>query len=288
MPSEEKTKKLTEADKKLKARVEHLSDVEIDVIIAADCLNDVEKARIANSNRLDSLARVKGFDIDDEEAPPQIRAISAVGDTTKAAEDMYTEALKQAFRYHPLSAWRDDMKDRGEISGLGEKQLGRFLGPVPRPHWNFAESRVRTGPAELWAYCGMHVVDGVAPARRRGSKANWNSEARTRIRMCAESIVKASVRKLPGCKDVPHKFYDLDNRKPLNRYGEVYLSARHKYLDAVHAHQCAQCGPSGSPAQPGSPISLGHQNARAIRAVAKELLKDLYNESMRLHDEGVW
>jgi hypothetical protein len=67
-------------------------------------------------------------------------------------------------------------------------------------------------------------------------------------------------------------------------YREVYDVARAKYLDAVHAAPCKRCGPAGKPAQPGSPISAGHQHARALRIVAKEVLKDLWREAKRLHE----
>lgn len=43
---------------------------------------------------------------------------------------------------------------------------------------------------QLWAYCGEHVVDGKAPRRKRGKKANWNSNLRTTLFKVSESFVK--------------------------------------------------------------------------------------------------
>ena len=57
-----------------------------------------------------------------------------------------------------------------------------------------------------------------------------------------------------------------------------------EYADAVHAAECKRCGPKGKPAQPGSPLSAAHQHARAIRLIAKAILRDLWTESERLHN----
>lgn len=40
----------------------------------------------------------------------------------------------------------------------------------------------------------------------------------------------------------------------------------------------------GKPAQPGSPLSLGHQHARARRLIAKTILRDLFEEAKRIHE----
>lgn len=69
-------------------------------------------------------------------------------------------------------------------------------------------------------------------------------------------------------------------------YRAVYERGREKYEGAVHAAECRQCSPKGqSPAPPGSALKPGHCDARARRLVAKEVLKDLWVESKRLHEE---
>jgi hypothetical protein len=67
-------------------------------------------------------------------------------------------------------------------------------------------------------------------------------------------------------------------------YREVYDATRVKYADAVHTTPCARCGPKNKPAPVGTPLTAGHQHARAIRAMSKEILRDLWRESSRLHD----
>ena len=70
---------------------------------------------------------------------------------------------------------------------------------------------------------------------------------------------------------------------PASPYRAVYDDTRAKYADATHQHPCARCGPKGKPAQPGTPLSDGHKHARALRNVAKEILKDLWREARRIH-----
>jgi hypothetical protein len=107
---------------------------------------------------------------------------------------------------------------------------------------------------------------GVAPRRQRGQKANWNGAVKTRAYLVAESCIKK--------RDSP--------------YRPVYDTGRAKYTDALHNHPCVRCGPAGKPAQPGSPLSLGHQHARAMRLVMKAILLDLWLESKRLHEGALW
>lgn len=63
----------------------------------------------------------------------------------------------------------------------------------------------------------------------------------------------------------------------------VYDDTRAKYADAVHAVPCVRCGPAGQPAPTDSPLSAGHQHARALRAIAKTILRDLWREAAAIH-----
>ena len=44
--------------------------------------------------------------------------------------------------------------------------------------------------AKLWAYAGLHVIDGAAARRKKGEKANWNSRLKTLCWKIGESFVK--------------------------------------------------------------------------------------------------
>lgn len=246
--------------------------------MAADVLDDLERVRIANENRLrafitpadvvdsDGVARGFGLTLDH----PDMARLAALVDDLKAAEHRAILNLQRAMRKHPLGQWVKD------APGVGEKQAARLLAVVRDPFWNDLHGRPRT-VSELWAYCGLHVLHpgshqladthdataaGVAPRRQRGQRSNWNEDARKRAWLIAASCVKQPAG---------------------TRYRQVYDDTRVKYADAVHASECIRCGPSGKPALAGSPLSAGHQHARALRAIAKAVLKDLWRTSADLH-----
>jgi len=243
----------------------------------ADVLDDLEGVRIANANRVRILTRNEA-DGDGEERGHGLTAdhpeVAKLILTVKAMEQLEHDAtlnLQRAMRKHPLGAFVK------RTVGLGEKQTARLIATIGDPYWNDLHDRPRT-VSELWAYCGFHVLHpgghtgtdthrrdaaGVAPKRTRGQKSNWSEDARKRTWLIASAI--------PKFKDSP--------------YEPVYRAARVKYADAVHPSECVRCGPKGKPAQAGSPLSLGHQNARAHRIVAKEILKDLWRESRSLYGE---
>lgn len=48
----------------------------------------------------------------------------------------------------------------------------------------------------------------------------------------------------------------------------------------------ARRGTKNRPAPIGTPLSAGHQHARALRAMGNEILRDLWREARRLHGVG--
>lgn len=235
-------------------------DADLLLYLFADQLDDVESLRIATANRLRTLTSEETWGKGVPADLPEARAVQAQLEQIQALEHGVTLSLRRAMRAHYLGLWCK------ATVGVGEKQLGRLLAVIGDP-----ASRDR--PSQLWAYCGLHVVHpgqveldthlahaGVAPSRTRGQRANWSTEARTRTYLIAESCVK-------------------QRRSP---YRPVYDDGRVKYAAAVHVHPCVRCGPSGAPAQPGSPLSLGHQHARAMRLVMKALLRDLWREARKV------
>ena len=137
---------------------------------------------------------------------------------------------------------------------------------------------------------------GVAPSRRKGQRANWNSTAKMRAFLVAEATTK---RRCATCTAAGKVRADTLGKAPPwapppldctcaddgYRYRVVYDAARMKYQHATHDQPCVRCGPKGTPAELGSEISEKHKQARAVRAVAKEILRDLWRESKRLHEE---
>ncbi|MCU1617355.1 MAG: hypothetical protein JWO98_4895 [Frankiales bacterium] len=261
------------------------------LILAAQALDDLEATRIANENRLRSLRDVYGLAGSSQEAEA-----AGLVDGLKALEHQAELSLKRALRSHPLGPWVK------RTVGVGEKQGARLLFAIGDPYWNSLHDRPRT-VSELWAYCGYHVIRtgqtnhdsqrafvgaeqspgggdsgqgpcslrafdvahegsaGVAPARARGQKANWSADAKSRAWLIACSCIKQET----------------------SPYRAVYDDGRERYAEAVHQVECRRCGPAGRPALAGSPISAGHQHARALRLVSKAILRDLWIEARAIH-----
>lgn len=226
--------------------------------LAADIVDDLERDKIANENRLRQLTRsvedsdgeTRGFGLD--ESHPDVARLAALVDMISKVEHQAVLNLQRKMREHPLGPWVKAQK------GLGDKQVARLLAAVGDPYWNDLHDRPRT-VSELRSYCGFG--DASTQVRRRGQKANWSDDARKRTWLIANSVVKAG-----------------------GPYREIYDATKAKYADAVHSSPCVRCGPSGHPAPEGSPLSKAHIHARGLRAIAKAVLKDLWTESRRLHE----
>ncbi|WP_447948258.1 hypothetical protein [Microbacterium maritypicum] len=228
--------------------------------LLSDSLDDIEALRIATENRVRALTRTEA-DVDGEyrglgldARSPEVATAMAMLETMKSIEHEATKALQREVRKSPLYGWVKRSK------GVGEKQAARLLAVIGDPYWNDLHERPRT-VSELWAYAGYSVIDGSAQRRRKGVKSNWNDKAKSRAWLIAGSCVK----KLDGS------------------YRKVYDDAREQYADAIHSADCVRCGPAGKPAPAGTPLSAGHQHARALRRISKEILRDLWLEARMIH-----
>lgn len=239
------------------------------LILSAQALDDLEATRIANENRLRSLRDVYGLAGSSQEAEA-----AGLVDGLAKLEHQAELSLKRALRRHPLGPWVK------RTVGVGEKQGARLLAAIGDPYWHPLHERPRL-VSELWAYCGYHVLRaggdlgqvrvgthhaaaGVAPARARGQRANWNADAKSRVWLIACSCIKQAT----------------------SPYRAVYDGGRERYAEALHQVECRRCGPSGHPAATGTPLSAGHQHARALRLVSKAILRDLWAEARELHNDN--
>jgi hypothetical protein len=155
--------------------------------------------------------------------------------------------------------------------GLGEDSYARILGHlgdpyIATPHWwegtgtnrvlMQGDPYVRT-ISQLWAYCGH---GDPARKKRKGMTAE-------------EAFAMGS----PSLKMLVHLQAEWGMRQkdgtPLR---DAYTTARDKAEDKVHTVECVRCGPSGKPAQPGTPWSKAHQHAHALRIVGKEILRAMW------------
>lgn len=240
--------------------------------MAADVVDDLERVKIANQNRLRTLT------MDGEHGHgltlhhPDVQRLAALVKLLEDAEHQATLNLARVMRHHPLGAFVKASK------GIGEKQAARLLASIGDPFWNDLHGRPRR-LRELYRFCGMDVVGagaqttgesqlacgaGSAPTKQRGERVTWSPDARMRLWLIASK-----------CVMVGHG----------GPYRAVYDEGRTKYADAVHAVECKRCGPKGKPAQPGSPLSAAHQHARAVRLIAKAILRDLWTEAKSIHQQ---
>lgn len=267
------------------------------VLYYADIVGDLEQARMAAAGRLRALVAPPPWGKGINAALPEVVVAEAGLAETKALEATMTARLRKAMAAHPLGPWVN------ATVGLGEKSMARWLAAV-------GDLAARETPAQVWAYCGLHVlhpdqggqrtsgahsgiaplvdtegeghcfadahtsgalageagnagdhgqrgdhlppVPGIAPRRTRGVKANWSTDAKTRLYVVAEACIK--VRTSP--------------------YRPVYDAARERHADAVHAYPCAQCK-----AAAGEPLKDGHKHARAMRAVMKRIALHAWREA---------
>lgn len=134
--------------------------------LAADVLDDIERVRIANENRLRQLTRseedsdgeVRGFGLD--ATHPDVARLAAIVDTLKKVEHDATLQLQRQLRRHQLGAWMKAQR------GIGEKQGARLLAAIGDPYIRPEIARedgtvLPAGPrtvSALWAYCGFHTL----------------------------------------------------------------------------------------------------------------------------------
>lgn len=245
--------------------------------LLADVLDDLEDTRIGNENRYRALTRnvedsdgeVRGFGLTDDH--PAVARLGGVVEALKSMEHEATLSLQRAMRKHPLGPWVKAQK------GVGDKQAARLLASLGDPYWNTLHDRPRT-VSELWAYCGLHTLPAdqgshdthvslvggaqtsdpdqatgdthgphvwVAAKRRKGQKSNWSANAKSRAWLVAVSCMKT-----PG-----------------SPWRDVYLDRRAR-TKATHPDW-----------------TDGHSHNDALRIVSKELLKGLWRESKRIHEE---
>lgn len=268
----------------------HLADPLLQLL--ADVLDDTEKMRVANENRLRQLTRDetdadgidRGFGLTVDH--PTVARIAATVSAMRCERATPAEKhrgcclehdaelnLVGQLKQHPLHPWIAAQR------GIGAKQAARLLAAVGDPYWNDLHERPRL-VSELWSYCGLG--DAARQIRRRGERSNWSDTAKKRAWLVSKTIVKQLVK--PCHRPEGQEWAEHVDGCACSPYRRVYDEARRSYAGSLHPGECKRCGPSGKPAQPGSPRSLGHQEAMALRLVSKEVLRDLWREGKRLHE----
>lgn len=229
----------------------------------AQTLQDYETLRIAEEHRLrifsmpsdvpdeDGVCRGFGYAEDSDE----VQVVKGLIDPLKELEHRTVLSLQKRMRVNPIWPYFKDVK------GVGEKTLARLMACIGDPYLRPLDDgsyEPRT-VSQLWAYCGMHTIankDGeiVAAKRMKGVQANWNTEAKTRLFLLSQNLLRQGIRK------------DADgNQYATTSYGQLYLDRR--------AHT-ALTHPEWTPL---------HGLNDALRIMGKELLKQLWRAAREVH-----
>ncbi|HEY6110033.1 MAG TPA: hypothetical protein VIV56_14135 [Gemmatimonadales bacterium] len=267
--------------------------------LAADVLDDLERVRIANENRIRQLTRT-ATDVDGEErgfgldpTHPDVMRLALIVSALAAVEHDAVLELQRKLRKHPLGPWVKATK------GIGEKQAARLIAAIGDPYINSAKGQPRTVSA-LWAYCGYHVLSGgqrkleaqppsaageqfrdtdrseqdthghlvsVAAKRRKGERANWSTKAKMRAFLVAESCMKTG--RCPQCRDGQYASDD-----PCGPAVPACACSPYRVTyDRRRAHT-AVTHPEWTD---------GHSHNDALRITAKAVLRDLWRTARDWH-----
>jgi len=225
----------------------------LELRIWAEMFEDAMQQRIAANNR----AERGGVD-------PSVYA--AYTDALQKAENVCALEMRRCYRRVVPESIRTWQKN---THGLGEHAIARLLGHLGHPriatphHWEgtgSARTLIADEPFErtigqLWQYCGH----GRAERKRKGMTAT-------------ELAAQGS----PVLKMIVHIIAECTMKQKASPYRVVYDDIKTKCADKTHSVECVRCGPSGKPAQPGTPWKPGHIHAHALRITGKEILRDLW------------
>jgi hypothetical protein len=223
-----------------KAAPAPLDRTELRVLVEA--YYDVQQMRLECENRIRAAVERQGLDAD------KAKALQDWMDERLARQEAELRSMvRQRIRGQPL--WELWLKD---VKGVGPCIAGGLFA------WAGDLSRFDT-VSKLWAYAGLHTVDGLAPRRQRGQKANWNPRLRVLAWKAAESFVR--------CGD---------------GYRRLYLEEKER-LRRLHPEPVPWDPPRLK--RDGTPLlrfSDGHVDAMARRKVAKVFLAHCWQRGREL------
>jgi len=137
-----------------------------------------------------------------------------------------------------------------EVKGCGPAMSGVLIAEIQDPT-RFANV------SKLWAYSGLHVIDGRAARRKKGEKANWNNFLKTKLLgVLAGSFLK--------CSSPYRDHYDNYRTRIENRPCSL---PPEKHKAGAKAEDLL---PNG--------CTAGHMHNKAMRYMANMFLRDLLVE----------
>ena len=239
------------------------------VALNADILDDLERVRMANEARLRSLLDPEwGKGVSRELAFEEVGRIEELISAVKIQERDAIRHLEAAMRRHEIGGFVQ------ATPGLGLKTVARYLGAVGPLH-------ARETVNQIYAYTGLHVVDGRAPRPTRGRRLGFSAEARKRAFCMAEPCIKA----IGFSRTSKNGKVSHIARSP---YRDVYEAGRAKYANSVarvdYVRYDKALRRQAVYLAAGEPLPDWLQHARAIRLVMKAIVGDLWVEARRAHD----
>jgi hypothetical protein len=157
-----------------------------------------------------------------------------------------------------------------DTTGLGSA-CHFFLGLLP--NWIADFQTV----SKLWAYCGLHVVDGRAPKREKGRRANWSSRLKSiAIVYLAEPCMKHRASPYRGVYELRRahtaEMHPSPDPESCEACQKAAKETRHrKKQGKTGSLDCARYG--------GPHWTDGHAHKDALRVTAKAIVKDLWRVS---------
>lgn len=132
--------------------------------------------------------------------------------------------------------------------------------------------------SSLWKYCGMHVVEGQAPVRKKGEKLEFNARLRTLVWKISDSFVK---QRTPFYREI----YDKEKRhqvKMLDEFTESLDKKRKKEFDKINKRD--EKRKYVSEFNPKAPVSLMNADLRARRKTIKIFLAHYWQVCKELNE----
>lgn len=278
--------------------------------LAADFLDDIERVKIANENRLRALTRAEtdadGVDryVGLDASHPVVAQLAAMVESLAEVEHAAVLNLQRMLRKHPLHAWVKAQR------GVGEKQAARLLAIIGDPYWRPEIVRedgtvIPEGPrtvSALWAYCGLHVLPAVDRSRSDihatcvgGGDISTGGDSSQRRTDAQTSTAGVAARRRKGqqanwsTKAKTRAYLIAESClkqlvKPCHNPGDGI---------GVHVDECA-CSPYRvvyDRRKTHTTVSRlewtdGHRHADALRVASKEVLKHLWRAAREHHLKG--
>ena len=120
--------------------------------------------------------------------------------------------------------------------------------------------------SKLWAYSGLHVIEGRGAKRRKGEKANWNQFLKTKLYILSDCLLKLNFSSEEGEKRPLRyrKFYDdyktrMENRASCSLAREMHAKTKDAQVSWLD-NGCTK----------------GHVHNMSLRYMQKMFLQDLW------------